>query len=343
MKRRVLISNQDGEMFHFCEKVLQGKYSTSSLSKEMKLTEYLEGNTIDLCILTISKALSCSLKFYDIIRNFTQASVIPIIFVTDQKDLELENEALSLGAEDYITLPISPQLLLHRVTNTLELHDLRKERPYVETYQDAISTSFAELVECRDVDTGGHLKNTTRYFEILLQEAMQSDLYKDIILEEDARDLIRSANLHDIGKLGITDDILHKESSLDYHEFEHMKTHTTLGKQTFEKIIKETGGTRWLYLAKDMAYCHHERWDGKGYPNGLKGEEIPLYARMLTLADVYDALTSERSYKEAYSHEKTTQIILEGKGGYFDPSLVDLYMKANIRFKEQLLKKTEAL
>jgi putative two-component system response regulator len=117
-----------------------------------------------------------------------------------------------------------------------------------------------------------------------------------------------------------------------------MKTHTTQGKMAFEKIIQETGGTRWLYFAKDIAYCHHERWDGSGYPNGLKGEEIPLYARMLTIADVYDALTSERAYKKEFSHEKATKIIIEGKGTYFDPYLVDLFIKANKKFEEMLLR-----
>ena len=122
-----------------------------------------------------------------------------------------------------------------------------------------------------------------------------------------------------------------------------MKTHTTLGKQAFEKIIKETGGTRWLYLAKDMAYCHHERWDGTGYPNGLKGEEIPLYARMLTIADVYDALTSNRAYKKAYTHQVAMDIIIEGKGSYFDPSLVDLFININQQFEELLHNNERAL
>jgi putative two-component system response regulator len=239
-------------------------------------------------------------------------------------------------------MPVTPQLLIHKVNELLELNTLRKERPYVEKYQDAISFSFAELVECRDITTGGHLKNTTRYFNILLQEAMVSEKYRNVIPVTEVRDLLRSAMLHDIGKLGITDDILRKESSLDSNEFEYMKTHTTLGKQAFDKIIRETGGTKWLYLAKDMAYCHHERWDGTGYPNGLKGEEIPLYARMLTIADVYDALTSNRAYKKAFSHQKAMEIIVQGKGSYFDPYLVDLFVKAN-KYFEEMLHSTETI
>jgi putative two-component system response regulator len=248
----------------------------------------------------------------------------------------MEEKILSLKDCDFLPIPASAAMLIAKLENILELHTLRENRNYVEKYQDAIAFSFAELVDCRDETTGGHLKNTTQYFRILLEEAMANNYHKEILELEDERDLLRSATLHDIGKIGINDDILRKASPLDYHEYEYMKTHTTLGLQAFEKIIRETGGTRWLYLAKDIAYCHHEHWDGSGYPNGLKGEEIPIYARILTIADVYDALTSSRSYKDAYTHQRAVDIILEGKGKTFDPELVDLFIAANHRFEEIL-------
>lgn len=334
----VLISDHDYEMFQFSKKALQDNYEVVPLPNDTKLIEYLKQNPADLILLTISPSDMGGLRTFDILKRIPEIKRKSVIFLAKQSDLILEKKAISQGAVDFLTLPLTPELLAYRVNTCMELMNLRKDRPYVEKYQDAISFSFAELVECRDETTGGHLKNTTRYFNILLQEAMVSDKYKDVIPLEDVRDLLRSATLHDIGKIGITDDILRKESSLDYNEFEYMKTHTTLGKQAFEKIIKETGGAKWLYLAKDMAYCHHERWDGTGYPNGLKGEEIPLYARMLTIADVYDALTSNRAYKKAYSHEKAKEIIIEGKGNYFDPYLVDLFIKANSCFEEMMLK-----
>lgn len=341
--KNVFIADHDVTIFQLSEKILVNKYKVLHLPKETELIEYFRKNQADLILLTVSEADTECFRAFHIIKRIPEMKGKPIIFLAKQSDEKLEKRALMLGADDFMALPITPELLLNRVNANLELAELRKERPYVEKYQDAISTSFAELVECRDETTGGHLKNTTRYFNILLQEAMVSDSYRDIIPMEDVRDLLRSAALHDIGKIGITDEILHKESTLDYNEFERMKTHTTLGKQAFEKIIKETGGTRWLYLAKDMAYCHHERWDGTGYPNGLKGEEIPFYARMLTLADVYDALTSNRAYKEAYSHKKSMEIIIQGKGNYFDPSFVDLFVKANKQFEEMLLKNKKAL
>ena len=262
---------------------------------------------------------------------------IPVIFLGYVGNTWIEEKILSFDALDFIAIPATAAMLRTKLENALELYTLRNNRNYVEKYQDAIAVSFAELVDCRDETTGGHLKNTTRYFRILLEEALGNDFYKDILELEDVRDLLRSATLHDIGKIGINDDILRKASPLDYHEYEYMKTHTTLGLQAFEKIIRETGGTRWLYLAKDIAYCHHEHWDGSGYPNGLKGEEIPIYARILTIADVYDALTSSRSYKDAYTHKRAVDIILEGKGRTFDPRLVELFLAAENRFEEALL------
>lgn len=333
----ILVADREYEMFQLVESALHNDFKVLPLPKDIELIEYLRQNPADLILLTISEASTAGYRTYDIIRRIPEMSGKPVIFLAKQGNPKLEQKVISVGAEDYIALPVTSELLLHRINTCLELAALRNDRPYVEKYQDAISISFAELVECRDVTTGGHQKNTTRYFNILLQEAVKDAYYSEIIQPEDARDLLRSATLHDIGKIGINDDILRKETFLDNNEYESMKTHTTLGMQAFERIIKETGGTRWLYLAKDMAYCHHERWDGTGYPNGLKGEAIPLYARMLTIADVYDALTSDRAYKGAYSHKKAMKIIIEGKGSLFDPGLVDLFIKANKRFEEMLM------
>jgi putative two-component system response regulator len=337
--KHVLVSDLDITMFKSVEQALQGYYKVTPLPICTDMSYYLCKNPVDLILLTESVTNMGSIPTYERMKDIPEMKGKPVIFLVKQGELEIEQRALELGAEDVITIPFSPDLLLHRVNTCLELLNLRNNQPYVEKYQDAISISFAELVECRDVTTGGHLKNTTQYFNILLEEAIANEYYKDIITVEDSKDLLRSATLHDIGKIGINDDILRKASPLDYNEYEYMKTHTTLGKQTFDRIIRETGGTRWLYLARDIAYCHHERWDGTGYPNGLKGDEIPIYARMLTVADVYDALTSRRSYKEAYSHQKAMDIIIDGKGSLFDPKLVELFVGANDRFEAILMRK----
>jgi Response regulator containing a CheY-like receiver domain and an HD-GYP domain len=339
---RVLVKCHDLELFELSKKALQGQHEVVLLREDTAMMETLSKNPADLVLIMLSEADTSGYRIFHMIKKIPELKGKPIVFLMSHFNDVLERKVMSLGVNDIISMPVTNELLLLKINACLELAQLRTEKPYVEKYQDAISFCFAELVECRDVITGGHLKNTTRYFKILLQEAMASDYYKNMISKDDEKDILRSATLHDIGKIGISDDILRKESSLDYNEFEFMKTHTTLGRQAFEKIIKETGGAKWLYLAKDMAYCHHERWDGTGYPDGLKGEEIPLYARMLTIADVYDALTSNRAYKKAYSHKRAVDIIAEGKGSFFDPMLVDLFIKANKRFEETLLKKRQS-
>lgn len=340
--RCILISEQDKELFELSEKALQKSFRVLSLHKDTDIAEYFSEYNIDVILLTVSVTDTSGFLTHEVIKEAPEMNGVPVLYLSKQYDHKLEHKALSKGAADFIAMPVSPELLHHRVNDCQELAYLRTQRPYLENYQDAISTSFAELVDFRDPTTGGHLKKTTKYFGILLQEAIASDAYDDIISQEEVRDLLRSAILHDIGKIGIEDDILRKESSLDYNEFEDMKTHTILGKQAFERIIEETGGSKWLYLAKDMAYCHHERWDGLGYPQGLKGEDIPLYARMIMIADVYDALTSDRSYKKAFTHSKAMKIIEEGKGSLFDPGLVDILIKADKKFKAMLLENTEA-
>jgi len=340
--KHVLVVDQDPAILKSAEDALRDIYKVTLIASEDVLTDSMKQAHPDLILISAKLLETDGHRLMDILFNSPENSAIPVIFLTNQNDRKMEQMVAAAGAVDFITKPFVPDTLVNRVNTYLELIAYRKDRSEAEKFQDAISLSFAELVEFRDETTGGHLKNTTRYFRILLEEVIKKEKYRDIIPEEEFRDLIRSVPLHDIGKIGINDEVLRKASSLNYNEYEHMKTHTTLGKEAFEKIIKETGGTRWLYLAKDIAYCHHERWDGTGYPNGLKGEEIPLYARILTIADVYDALTSRRTYKEAYSHEKAVEIIIEGKGSLFDPDLVELFVQTNESFKQALLNKYQA-
>lgn len=338
--KHILVVGHDLKIFDAVKETLVHHYEVSFYQQDIISMEDLIRIRPDVFLFVDEDQNQEIIDLLYSIRNNTSLKEVPVIIISKQEGVRGKvSKLLEAGADDVVPDTIINELILHRIELCLELKDYRMDRSNAEKFQDAISVSFAELVEFRDETTGGHIKNTTRYFNILLEETIRSDKYKDCIPEEEVRDLLRSAPLHDIGKIGINDDILRKASVLDDHEFEYMKTHTTLGKQAFDKIIRETGGTRWLYLARDIAYCHHERWDGTGYPNGLKGEEIPLYARILTIADVYDALTSRRSYKEAYSHERAMEIIIEGKGSMFDPYLVDIFVMANERFKQALLEK----
>ena len=336
--KHILLVEKDSNIQRVSKQALQKKYQVSLTDNEKEISDFLEKNMVDLVLLAYSDQVEENIQEIDRAMVRSGKNKVPVLVLIEEGQTKAEQCALQAGADDFVTKPFLPETILKRVTSYIELNEYRKEGSEAEKFQDAISVSFAELAEFRDEITGGHIKSTTLYFRILLEEVMAQEKYQTIISKDDVKSLLRSAPLHDIGKIGINDDILRKASSLDYKEYEDMKTHTTLGKQAFDKIIKETGGTRWLYLARDIAYCHHERWDGAGYPNGLKGDEIPLYARILTIADVYDALTSRRSYKEALTHEEAMEIIVQGKGKCFDPDLVDIFLGANRSLSKSTIK-----
>lgn len=337
--RQVLMIEADTDVQELLTRTLEERVELSISKSERDSIGFLAENRPDLILLSSAITGTDGRALYQTFLTLSDRKDIPVLLLIRQGETDLEEKAFDLGYADLITVPCAQALILNRVNTQLELAARREQARKNLEYQDTISVSIAELVECRDNTTGGHLKNTTAYFKILLNEVIRREKFKGRIAEEDIRDLIRSAPLHDIGKIGINDDILRKASALDYNEFEYMKTHTILAKDTFEKIMKVTGESRFLRLARDLAYCHHERWDGTGYPNGLKGEEIPFYARVLAIADVYDALTSQRAYKKAYTHVDAVEIIRQGKGTLFDPDLVELFIQINDQFEQALGKK----
>jgi putative two-component system response regulator len=193
--------------------------------------------------------------------------------------------------------------------------------------QDAILKTVADLVESRDDITGGHIERTRRGVGLLVEALRDHPRFSKEVSHWDIKLLLQSSQLHDVGKIAISDRILKKPGKLDPEEFEEMKKHTTFGVQIIERIEENTSASDFLKYAKIFAGTHHERWDGAGYPNGLSGENIPLPGRIMTLADVYDALVSERSYKKALSHAEAVKIIRDGKGTQFDPELTDVFIK----------------
>ncbi len=190
----------------------------------------------------------------------------------------------------------------------------------------SLIVSLANMVEARDGVTGLHIKHTSAYVEIIANALKENPKYKEVMTDAYVAVLSEAAPLHDIGKISMEDAILRKEGSLTTEELKSMHGHPMLGAQIIDTVLAEVKVSSYLVAAREMAYCHHEKWDGSGYPQGLKGDEIPLSARIMALADVYDALRSERSYKEAYSKEKARQIMLEESGKQFDPELVDVFL-----------------
>jgi putative two-component system response regulator len=266
---------------------------------------------------------------------------IPVIFITALADDEDEAKGLRLGAVDYVTKPINPDLVRARVRIHLELErhrnhleDLVAERTRRLSLIQAVTIEgLATLAEYRDPETGGHIKRTQNYVKALAVHLRDHPRYRDELDDEVIELLYLSAPLHDLGKVGVRDDVLLKPGRLTDDEFEEMKHHTTHGAQVLETIERKLGGDSFLTHARQIAFTHQEKWDGSGYPRGLKGDEIPLPGRLMALADVYDALISKRVYKPPFSHEKAVEIIVEGKGSHFDPDIVDAFLELEERFR----------
>jgi putative two-component system response regulator len=207
--------------------------------------------------------------------------------------------------------------------------------------QEAIIESMASMTETRDSDTGGHIQRTREYVRMLANELKKDERYSDILTDELLTSLYRSAPLHDIGKVGISDNILLKQGPLSEEEFEEMKQHTIIGRNIISATNRKLGNGSFLRVANEMAYTHHEKWDGSGYPQGLKGEQIPLSGRLMALADAYDAMISKRVYKPAFSHEKAMAKILSESGTSFDPKIVAVFGRLTDEFKKIAQKYTD--
>ena len=336
--------------------VLSEKYAVATAPSAEKLFSILETAKPALILLDIDMPDMNGYEAIKILKSKRETKSIPVIFVTGKADTDDEIEGLTLGAIDYITKPFSPVLLLKRIemhllvesqrktlekqaeelknySNNLQIMVFEKTESILEL-QDALIKIMAELVECRDTNTGGHIERTQQWMQILLKEIERSGNYHNETKEWNIKMLLQSCQLHDLGKISIEDKILKKPGKLDDNEFNEMKKHPKYGEDIIKKIETMTRESDFLKYAKTFACSHHEKWDGSGYPHGLKEDNIPLLGRIMAIADVYDALTSVRSYKQAFTHEEAVKIITEGSGTQFDPLLVNLFIQAADRFKK---------
>ena len=288
---------------------------------------------------------------------------IPVMFVTAMDGDQDEEYGLSLGAVDYITKPIRPSIVLARVRTHLELKDardwLRDQNGYLEgevsrrmrendLIKDVSLNALALLAEKRDNETGNHLYRTQAYVEALMQQLQDHPRFRHALSAAQRQLIAKAAPLHDIGKVGIPDQILLKPARLTPEEFEIMKTHSLIGAEAIEAAIERVvGGDRarldelqgntpldFLVVARHIALGHHEKWDGSGYPQGLRGDAIPIPARLMALADVFDALTCKRHYKKAFPLEQAVALLVEGRGTHFDPDVVDAFLAIQDRFAD---------
>ena len=281
-------------------------------------------------------------------------SDIPVIFLTAKNQIEDEAMGLSVGAVDYLGKPISPPILFARVSTHLTLRAARKllqehnenlERMVQQRtaqlllMQEALILAMGAMAETRDgtLDglSGNHIRRTQRYMRALAMKLRSHPRFAASLTDENIELMYKSAPLHDIGKVAIPDRILQKQGKLDPEEFEVMKLHAAYGRDTIMLAEKHLGGSNsFLMFAREIAHSHQEKWDGSGYPESLSGDAIPVSARLMAVADVYDALISRRVYKPAYSHDEALDIMKKGRGTHFDPDVLDAFFDISERFRD---------
>ena len=298
----------------------------------------------DLILLDVMMPEMDGYKVITHLRSNPLTHDIPVIFITALDATEDETKGLELGAADYITKPVRPAIVLTRVRGQIELKEardrMRDQNAWLEAeierrmcqnqmIQDVSMRALASLAEARDNETGNHILRTQGYVKVLAEELSKLPRHAEKLTPTIVESYVKAAPLHDIGKVGIPDRALHKPGKHTPEEWELMKTHAKVGSDAIWRAIQDEedqAGLDFLRIAMDIAHYHHEKWDGSGYPEGFSGENIPLPARLMALADVFDALISKRVYKPAFTVEHTTEIILNGRGKHFDPDVVDAFV-----------------
>lgn len=348
--RQIIMMVDDNKANLTVGKAILGEhYDVYALPSAEKLFQFLTHVTPDLILLDIEMPGMDGYEALTILKGDKKYSEIPVIFVTAKSSEEDEYEGLTLGAIDYVTKPFSATLLLKRIENHLlierqkaKLQDysdnllkmVQKKTQQVSDLQNAIISTVSNMLEFRDNETGWHVQRTQFYMKLLIERMIEEGVYVEELLTWDLDNVLPASQLHDLGKLAISDIILNKPGKLTPEEFEIMKTHTTKGVEVIERMEAFGYFGEYLEYAKTIAGSHHEKWDGSGYPRGQKGLDIPLEGRIMAVADVYDALMTKRIYKDAFPAEKSNAIIIEGTGSHFDPAIIGVFATLTKEFEQ---------
>lgn len=342
----ILVVDDDSANLMLAQKILGKEYRIAAANSGMAAFRYLEKNKPDLILLDINMPGMNGFEAMEKLKESEAYSSIPVIFLTADKSVETETKCFQVGAVDFVGKPFVPDILISRVRRTLELEryrnhleDMVKEKTSrIKEMQEHIIVGMANIIESRDNSTGKHVKNTQMYVRMIADELKNRGLYTDTLNDEYIHNLCNAAPLHDVGKIKVPDSILKKPGRLTPEEYDSMKMHTEYSQDIIEDILSDVEEEEYVKMAKDVALFHHERWDGTGYPRGLKGEDIPLGARIMALADVFDALFEERCYKPAIRPmEKIMSILEDGKGTQFDPVITEVFLSMEGKLREMLM------
>ena len=340
-ERHIIMLIDDDEIcLAMGREILEHKYTIYPVSSGEQALVILKKIIPDLILLDIEMP---GMDGYAVIKHLKEdpeTKEIPVIFLTSRTDPGNELDGLSMGAIDYITKPFSPLLLIQRIENHLLISSQKKKLTHynkslqnmvdeqtkeIKNLQNAILNMVSELVEFRDEMSSGHIERTLKYMETMVNAMLEQDIYKEEIEGWDREIFINAAQMHDVGKICVSETILNKPGKVSKEEFAQIKKHPAYGLMIIDRIQKITGEHAFLKYASVFAESHHERWDGSGYPEGLTGEEIPLAGRLMAIADVYDALVSVRPYKQPMSPSEAAAEIIKGSGTSFDPALIGAF------------------
>ena len=349
-KATLLVVDDVPENLLLMSELLRPHYHLRVASGGEKALQIARRSPPDLILLDV---MMPDMDGYEVCRRLKEdpsTSDTPILFLTAKDQAEDESHGLELGATDYLGKPFEPTVLLARVRSQLRLkaaadqlrarnaeldREVEQRTHELQAVHDVTILALASLAETRDNETGNHLRRTQNYVRALALRLREQPRFAAQLDDQAIELLYKSAPLHDIGKVGIPDHILLKPGRFEPHEFEVMKRHPRLGYEALVKAEELLGmQVPFLRIAKDIALCHHEKWDGSGYPQGLHGEAIPLSARLMAIADVYDAVISRRVYKPEMPHEKAVAIIREGCGSHFDPAVVEAFLSLEEEFQD---------
>jgi len=344
MKKTIFVVDDNSTNLAVAENTLEKQYLVITFSSAAKMFAAMEKIKPDMILLDIAMP---EISGFDAIKHLKESkryAEIPVIFLTGITDAKTEAAGIELGAVDFILKPFTVPVLLNRIKNHLHIDEmihehteqLCKRTDQLQRMQNAIVFTLADIVEKRDANTGGHIERTAVYVKILLDEMLKRAICIDEIKNWDLDSIVSSTRLHDLGKIAIPDSILNKPDKLTAEEFEIIKTHPIAGERIIDNMIALSGDGDFLHNSKLIAAYHHEYWDGTGYPYGLKETDIPLQGQIMAIVDVYDALTSRRPYKKAFTCEEAMELIKKDSGTHFDPRIVELL--CGIKDKLQLAK-----
>jgi len=342
MQKTIFVIDDNEMNLIVAEDTLKEQYRVKTMDSAEKMFSLLEKEKPDIILLDIEMPEMDGFEALQGLKGNSSHADIPVIFLTSMTDSSVEARGFQMGVIDFIIKPFSAPVLKNRIKTHLDIDALIRERTaqlqkktkQLEDLKNGIVFVLADMVEDTNQGTSSHIERTSAYLKILLEEVLFSGIYADEIKGLDCNMLVSSSRLHDVGKIFIPDVILNKPGKLTEEEYEKIKIHTTEGEHIIDKIASRTGNNmEFLRNAKLFAGYHHERWDGNGYPRGLKGTNTPIQGRLMALIDVYDALTSKRHYKEVSSQEEAVKIIMDGAGTQFDPLIAQAFFNVKDKLK----------